>query len=129
MSIISFRHRGDLKKTERFLKKNYGVTFEQILESYGRAGVEALQRYTPKDSGITANSWNYVIERDFMGYPKSIKWTNSSINKGVNIALILQYGHGTGTGGYVQGVDYINPALAPVFKKISESMWQEVINS
>ena len=94
------------------------------LERYGEIGVEALSSATPMDSGKTANSWGYEIEKNKEGYV--IYWTNSNINDGVNIAVILQYGHGTGYGGYVQGRDYINPTLRPIFDELAENAWREV---
>lgn len=99
----------------------------KILEKYGQMGVEALRSATPIDSGKTAESWGYEISVRKEG--ATINWTNTNQNKGVYIAVILQYGHGTGTGGYVQGVDYINPAIRPVFDKIAEEAWMEVVNS
>jgi len=97
------------------------------LNKYGRKGVEALSESTPKDTGDTASRWSYEIE--FTSEGANLYWKNSNINDGVSIALILQYGHGTGTGGYVQGRDYINPALHPIFDQIAESAWKEVRNS
>ena len=97
---------------------------EEVLNKYAQIGVDALSAATPKDSGETASAWGYEIERDATGY--SIHWTNDNINKGVNIAVILQYGHGTGTGGYVQATDYINPAMAPIFEQIANDAWNEV---
>ena len=99
----------------------------KILEKYGQMGVEALRSATPIDSGKTAESWGYEISGGKEG--ATIHWTNTNQNKGVYIAVILQYGHGTGTGGYVQGIDYINPAIRPVFDKIAEEAWMEVVNS
>lgn len=99
----------------------------KILEKYGQMGVDALASATPVDSGTTAESWGYEISVRKEG--ATIHWTNTNQNKGVYIAVILQYGHGTGTGGYVQGVDYINPAIRPVFDKIAEEAWMEVVNS
>lgn len=94
------------------------------LDKYGAQGVAALAAATPIRTGETAGSWNYEVERSGNRY--SIVWKNDNINNGVNIALILQLGHGTGTGGYVQGVDYINPALQPIFDQLAEEAWQEV---
>ena len=99
----------------------------KILEKYAKEGVSALAAATPIDSGKTASSWGYEIE--VSGDSATIHWTNSNENKGVNIAVILQFGHGTGTGGYVQGRDYINPAMRPVFDRIAEEVWREVINA
>jgi len=95
-----------------------------ILNKYGDKGVAALAAATPKDTGLTASSWEYQVSKTGTGY--SITWNNTNVNNGVNIALILQLGHGTGTGGYVQGVDYINPALASIFEQLADEAWQEV---
>lgn len=100
---------------------------ESILERYAQEGVSALASATPVDSGTTANSWGYEIE--YSGESATIYWTNTNANKGVVIAVILQYGHGTGTGGYVQGRDYINPAMRPVFDQIADAAWREVVNA
>ena len=97
------------------------------LDKYGREGVAALSAATPKESGLTANSWYYEIERSKDSV--SISFHNSNINKGVPIAIILQYGHGTRNGGYVEGIDYINPAIQPLFNKIAEDAWEEVTKS
>lgn len=121
---IVFKHKGDFKKTDRFFEKLSKFEISRILNKYGAAGVEALASATPVDSGKTAGSWSYEVEHTRSGY--TIFWSNSNVNKGVNIALILQLGHGTGTGGYVQGIDYINPALKPVFDALADEAWQEV---
>lgn len=126
MAIISFEVRKDSNKTENFLKKALQV-FEKkfIFEKYGKIGVEALRKETPKDSGLTADSWYYeIIEQDNGNV--TIEWNNSNVNKYVNIAVIIQTGHGTGTGGYVKGIDYINPAMRPVFQEIADNLWREV---
>ena len=127
MSFVTFKHRGDLKKTKSFLKNASKRDYLKDLHMYGKMGVEALSEATPVDSGLTANSWSYVIERNKDN--TTISWLNTNINDGVNIAIILQYGHGTGTGGYVQGQDYINPAIRPVFDKIAEDAWKGVVLS
>lgn len=100
---------------------------EQILRKYADLGVAALAAATPMDTGKTASCWGYEIVTS--GEDATIYWTNTNENKGVNIAVILQFGHGTGTGGYVQGRDYINPAIRPVFDKIAEEAWMEVVNA
>ena len=97
---------------------------QAILSKYGQIGVGALASATPLDSGKTAASWGYEISMS--GNSATITWINSNQNQGVNIAVILQYGHGTGTGGYVAGRDYINPAMRPVFDKITEDVWREI---
>lgn len=122
--MITFRHRGDLSKTTRFLEKASRIDVNSILAQYAQAGVSALSSATPIDSGATAGSWGYKIERG-SGSSK-IVFTNSNINKGVQIAIILQYGHGTGTGGWVEGRDYINPAIQPIFDEIANAAWREV---
>lgn len=122
--MISFRHKGDFSKTTRYLSKVKDAARLRVLEKYARAGVDALSSATPVDSGLTASSWDYVIERN--NGSESITFVNSNINNGVPIAIILQYGHGTGTGGWVQGRDYINPAIRPVFDSIVKEVWEEV---
>lgn len=122
--MITFRHKGDYSKATRWFEKLKEAARLGVLDKYGRAGVEALASATPVDSGVTASSWSYEIEHS-SGSAKLI-FTNSNVNKGVNIAIILQYGHGTGTGGWVQGRDYINPAIQPIFDEITEAAWKEV---
>lgn len=122
--MIRFRHRGDFSKTERYLKKVKEAVNFDFLDKYGREGVNALASTTPVESGLTANSWYYKIERGD-GNVK-IVFCNSNIQNGVPIAIILQYGHGTGTGGWVEGRDYINPAVQPLFDKITNDAWREV---
>ena len=122
--MIRFRHRGDFSKTSRYLERIKNAVGRSDLDKYGRAGVAALMSATPVESGETANSWYYEIERG--NSFTRIAFLNSHVNKGVPIAIILQYGHGTGTGGYVQGRDYINPAIQPVFDEIVENLWREV---
>lgn len=122
--MIRFRHRGDLKKTEQFLRKAASGNFYGNLPALAQRGVDALANATPTDSGLTASSWSYKIERS--GASCRISWLNTNVNDGVNIAIILQYGHGTGGGGYVEGRDYINPAIQPVFDEIAADVWKEV---
>lgn len=122
--MITFRHKGDFSKTDRYFERLREAAKVGVLDKYGRAGVEALTSATPVDSGRTANSWNYEIERQ--NGSVSIIFNNTNINKGVPIAIILQYGHGTGTGGWVQGRDYINPAIQPIFDKLADEAWKEV---
>ena len=112
--------------TERFLEDLKHLQIESILHRYAEVGVKALESATPKDSGKTAASWSYEIVQDSTGY--SINWFNDNYNKGFNVAINLQKGHGTGTGGYVKGIDYINPAMAPVFEQIANDAWNEVTN-
>lgn len=123
-TLIRFKHSGNFNNTERLFKQARNARHLRILEKYGQAGVEALASMTPTESGKTASSWGFEIVPTRRGY--SIFWTNDNINDGVNIALILQYGHGTGTGGYVQGIDYVNPAIRPIFNTIANEAWKEV---
>lgn len=125
--MIRFKHRGNFNNLQKFLNRVSGAGYLNTLDKYGQAGVEALASATPIDSGETARSWNYVIEHGIGR--TTIYWTNDNTNQGVNIALILQYGHGTGTGGYVDGIDYINPAIRPIFDKIADEAWKEVTRS
>lgn len=126
MVVVTFTQKGDYKKTEQFLKKAIGRNYRSILEKYGRQGVSALASATPKDTGLTAASWSYEITVDSTGL--TVTWHNDHVEKGyANIALLLQYGHGTRTGGYVQGRDYINPAIRPIFDKMANEAWKEVI--
>ena len=122
--MIVITQSGNFNNTERFLNGAKKLDIKRILESYAKEGVRALSSATPVDSGLTASSWDYKIDISKGSY--SISWTNSNVVDGVPIAIILQYGHGTGTGGYVQGRDYINPALRPIFDKIADSVWREV---
>lgn len=120
-------NRGNFKNTEKWLKKTLGKDYMKVLNEYGRQGVIALSDATPVDSGHTASSWRYEIgESDGK---VAVTWFNSNVNKGVNIAIILQYGHGTRRGGYVAGRDYINPALRPIFDAMADKAWKEVIST
>lgn len=127
MSVVTFKHRGSFKNTEKFLNFVKGQRYLNALDKYGRIGVEALAAATPVDSGKTASSWTYEIERT--DSQTTISWLNTNVNKNVNIAIILQFGHGTGTGGYVQGRDYINPAMQPIFDNIADQVWKEVTSA
>lgn len=122
--MISFRQKGDFSKLTHFLEKAKEVVKIGDLDKYGREGVAALASATPVDSGLTANSWEYKIEQK--NGSVTISFHNSNIQNGVPIAVILQYGHGTGNGGWVQGRDYINPAIRPIFDRIAEHAWREV---
>lgn len=124
MPTITFSQKGDFSKLNRYLERVKEAAKVGVLDKYGQMGVNALSAATPVDSGLTASSWYYEIHRN--GGNVSIEFYNSNVNKGVPIAIILQYGHGTGTGGWVQGRDYINPAIQPVFDKIAEEAWKEV---
>lgn len=124
--MITFKHKGSFKNTERFFTKALQLKMQPILSRYGSAGVSALSGATPVKTGLTAASWDFTLETSAWGY--TVTWFNSNKFGGVNIAIILQYGHGTGTGGYVQGRDYINPAIQPVFDAMAEAIWKEVTN-
>lgn len=122
--MIEFRNTGNFDKTFSFLKKNRKLHFSD-LQRYGELGVEALRKATPQDTGLTSESWYYEITES--DGKLAIQWLNRNVVNHVNIAVIIQYGHGTGTGGYVEGRDYINPALRPVFDEIAKGVWEEVI--
>lgn len=122
--MISFRQKGDFSNTTKFLEKAKNVFRNNKFDKYGQQGVAALASATPKDSGETANSWYYTIKKTASGV--TISFNNKHIEQGVPIAIILQYGHGTGTGGWVEGRDYINPAIRPIFDKIADEAWKEV---
>lgn len=122
--MLSFETSGSFKNTDSYLRRLLKLDIRSTLNKLGDTGVRALASATPVDSGLTANSWSYevVVERGVY----SIHWTNTHVNDGVPIAILIQYGHGTGTGGYVQGQDFINPAIRPVFDKIAEDVWKAV---
>ena len=121
---VTFKHRGSFRRSERFLNTIKGSRYLNILDRYGQMGVNALASATPKDTGKTASCWTYEIERN--DKRTTISWLNTNTNQNVNIAVILQYGHSTGSGGYVQGRDYINPAIRPIFDLIAQKAWKEV---
>lgn len=122
--MITIKQSGSFKNTFAFFNKVSKMNTEKILKKYGEIGVQELQKATPKDTGYTASCWGYKIVKNKDGY--SIVWTNSNVVNGIPIAVIIQYGHATRNGGYVQGVDYINPALKPIFEKLSNDVWKEV---
>ena len=122
--IIVFKQKGNFKKTRKFLKRCSHLNLDELLDRYGQAGGEALAKATPKDTGKTAASWSYTVTKGKETI--TITWRNSNIVDGVPIAVILQYGHGTRNGGYVEGVDYINPAMRPIFGEIAKRAWEEV---
>lgn len=122
--MITFRQKGDFSKLTRYLERVKEVIRRGDLDKYGRAGVAALASATPIDTGLTASSWCYKIEHS--NGSAVISFHNSNIQNGVPIAIILQYGHGTGTGGWVEGRDYINPAIRPIFDAIANDAWREV---
>ncbi len=122
--MIYFRQKGNFSKLTKYFENTIKAINTKSLEKYGRAGVAALSSATPMESGITARSWYYEIEHQ--NGVVSISFKNSNVNNGVPIAIILQYGHGTRTGGWVQGRDYINPAIQPIFDQIVNDAWREV---
>lgn len=122
--MISFRQKGDFSKLDRYLERVKEAARLGVLDKYGREGVAALSSATPVDSGETANSWFYEIEHT--SGSATITFYNSHIDNGFPVAIMLQYGHGTGTGGWVEGRDYINPAIQPVFDKLASEAWEEV---
>lgn len=125
--MITVRHKGDYSKVTRYFEKLEKSAKPRVLEKYAQLGVQALASATPVDTGTTASSWYYEIESQNGVY--IINFCNSNINKGVPIAIILDVGHGTGTGGWVEGRHYIEPALQPIFDKLAEDAWREVTNS
>lgn len=122
--MITFRQKGNFANLTRFLERAKEGVYLSDLDKYGRAGVAALASATPVDSGLTAQSWSYEIANK--NGTVTISFRNSNIQNGVPIAIILQYGHGTGTGGWVEGRDYINPAIQPIFDQIANEAWKEV---
>ena len=125
--MITINHYGDFKKLTNFLEKMKRMFDVSMLDKYGREGVAALSAATPVDSGKTASSWTYEIKDINDGV--ALTFNNTNIQNGVSIAIILQYGHGTRNGGWVEGRDYINPAIQPVFDKLANEAWKEVIGS
>ena len=122
--MLTIRQKGDFSKLTRYLVNVKQINKKIDLDKYGREGVAALESVTPVDTGLTARSWYYEIERS--NNETSITFYNSNIQNGIPIAIILQYGHATGTGGWVEGRDYINPAIQPIFDKIAKKAWEEV---
>lgn len=122
--MITFKQKGDFHKVDSWLERLLEFIKLGGLDKYGRQGVEALSGATPIDTGLAAHSWRYEIERG--NGNTRIVWHNDDIEGGYNVALLLQYGHGTRNGGYVQGIDYINPAIQPIFDEIAQSAWKEV---
>lgn len=125
--MIRFRHKGDFSKLTRFLERAKEAVHLGDLDKFGREGVAALASATPFETGLTANSWYYEIVRK--NGSVSIQFFNSNVQNGIPIAIIIQYGHATGTGGWVEGRDYINPAVRPVFDRIASNAWKEVTKS
>lgn len=122
--MLTITHKGNFESTTKFLSTERPSRIRKALEKYGKIGVEALEEATPKDTGLTSRSWGFDVVETKTGI--SVVWKNSNVVDGVPIALIIQYGHATRNGGYVQGRDYINPALQPVFDDILKNVWKEV---
>jgi len=127
--MVYLSSEGSFKKTEQFLSKMLKLpsTITAVMEQCGQEGVEALRNATPSDTGRTANSWDYEVVAKDGHY--ILTWTNIDIEEGFPVAIMLQYGYGTGTGGYVQGVDYINPTLRPIFDRIRDKVWKAVTSA
>lgn len=125
--MIEIVSHGSFQNTEKFLKRMAEGDIFRNLDRYGREGAAALARATPADSGLAASSWTYEIRRDRGSW--SIVWLNTNIENGFPVAIMIQYGHGTGTGGYVAGRDYINPAIRPIFDRIADDVWREVTSA
>lgn len=124
MALVVMKQSGSLKNFEGFLYKNRKRRLYQLLNEYGKQGVELLRDATPVDTGKTATGWDYEIEVSSQGV--SLYWINNNVNEGVPIAILIQYGHATRSGSYVQGVNYINPALRPLFESMATKLWKEV---
>lgn len=122
--MITIESQGEWKLTRNWFDRMTKLDLALIMNQFGKEGVSALASATPSKSGLTSKSWNYEVTRK--GNNWKITWTNSNVNKGANIAVLIQYGHGTRNGGYVVGRDYINPAIRPVFDKIAQKAWKEV---
>lgn len=122
--MITISSHGNFENTEKFLKRMSDKSIFESLSRYGEEGVRALSAATPVNTGETAKSWTYEIERTTTSY--AIIWNNTNVINGMPVAVLIQVGHGTGTGGYVSGRDYINPALQPIFDRIAASIWKEV---
>lgn len=122
--MITIESQGEWKLTRNWFDRMTKLDLALIMNQFGKEGVSALAAATPSRSGLTSKSWNYEVTRK--GNNWKITWTNSNVNKGANIAVLIQYGHGTRNGGYVVGRDYINPAIRPVFDKIAKKAWKEV---
>lgn len=124
--MITVSSPGSFQKTEKFLSQMSKGDFFNFLEHYGAVGVDALSSATPVESGLTAHSWTYEVVKKPGQY--SIVWHNTNVNDGLPIAILIQYGHGTGTGGWVEGRDYINPAIRPIFDQMADELWRQVTN-
>lgn len=125
--MFKLKSTGKYNKTRFFLKKISSINYQKILDDYGRKGVILLSQATPKDSGITADSWGYYTT--ITPEKTSITWTNSSIEGGLSVVMLIQYGHATKNGKFFKGFDFVTPAIMPVFEEIAEAIWREVTNA
>ena len=128
LNSIEITYEGDHDKTTRALRNLKGKDWAKMLAKYGDQGVKALQEATPKRSGLTAESWGYELAMPEPGKIQLIFTNSNVVNRWANVAILIQYGHATGTGGCVEGIDYINPALKPIFDNLAKECWQEVKN-
>jgi hypothetical protein len=125
--LISFTHRGSFDKTEKFLRAIQRLDVQKLIDTEARRGVEALRKATPRDSGLAAESWGYEISQN--GREVTITWTNNDIENGFPVAVAIQVGYGRASGGFIEGRDYINPAMKPVFEQITERVWKAVTSA
>jgi hypothetical protein len=125
--VISISGSGDFAKTTAFLNKIKTLQIDQVIAAQARVGVQALSRATPKDSARAATSWDYGVKKT--GNSVAIFWSNLDVENGFPVAVMIQHGHGTGTGGYVHGIDFINPAMRPIFEQIAQTVWKAVISA
>lgn len=123
--VLSVTQKGNFKQTDRFLSRLIGLHYDKKLQHYGELGVQELKAATPKDSGLTAESWNYEIVKE--KGRTALYFRNENMTEGVPVAILLQYGHATRNGGFVEGIDYINPALRPIFERMAREVWKEVV--
>jgi hypothetical protein len=126
VNMIEIESKGDFRNTEKFLASMAKDDLFAVLEHYGHVGVDALSSATPTRSGLTAASWNFEVVNKKGEH--AIIWHNTNVNDGLPVAILIQYGHGTGTGGWVEGYDYINPAIRPIFDMITTEVWKQVTN-
>ncbi len=125
--MISVKHRGSFIHLENFLKRNQHIDLDAYLQMYGQKGVEALSNATPVDTGLTASSWRYEIKKDPKNQSITVTWLNDNVvDEWFNVALMIQYGHATGSGYWIEGRDYINPAIRSIFDEMAEEIWKEV---
>lgn len=125
VNVIKIKHKGDFSNTEKFMNRVLKRDYLNILAEYGKRGVNALSANTPAQSGKTADSWDYGI--DVENGKVTLYWTNSNENEGVNIAILLIYGHGTQNGSYVQGINFVDPVMQPLFDQMARETWDRVI--